>query len=671
MLTTLISVDDDIYIEPAWEFNAPRYFNFDRLIHQSPSKLNQSGADQWFFSEEAAQLEFLNYFPSTTSSSNNNNNNNQEANDALTSYAPLSFEEQPNSSQSITAFNVHSYQPTSTSEADQISTASTTHSFTCHESKPTNHLTTNNNNKKRNNIPNNNNIIGNINNNENDINVSIIAHQYKTSKLPKLTIPLTPKFATEKRKRLKDHNEVLAEKIIITINFRKLSLTKPQTPKFETDKRLRYPKKVEDKEKHITSFQSTWKPKVTSPKPFKFMTDNRIHNESNNKQEHYDYKPLMEKINEMNRELPSRWRHKPKTPSPRKPLSITKPSSFKLRTKFRSRTTNMISTEERIKLEMEQLPKFKAKPFNKKIFEGAGDVGVGRVEKRSITCPEEFSLKVDERSSKRKFDDTSLNSSNQPRPFKATKLDEAMFNNSFVKLPSVPVKPPTIPNSPPLHTKGRFRLGHVLPSPPKHIFKARPLPSSLNQPFIPKINEHVITAPEPFQLKTEERGNEYQKMFHTRIMEEKEREIEMRQFKARPILQVAPKPISSSDNSDLKKSITIPQSPSLKTKLRVRPVSGPPSPVKFEFKARPMPNYNEMNNNGSKQTFSFMKQFEPTKAEPFHLSTEQRGQAYQEKFKLKIQEYLAKRRTSFSALDDGTFTSLTKKVSNPELLSLR
>nr|GLL45448.1 protein TPX2 isoform X2 [Ipomoea trifida] len=76
---------------------------------------------------------------------------------------------------------------------------------------------------------------------------------------------------------------------------------------------------------------------------------------------------------------------------------LTAPKSPTLQTLLRARPPKIKSSVELEKEELEKLPKFKARPLNKKIFESKGDVGIFCNTKKQVTVPQEFHFATDER----------------------------------------------------------------------------------------------------------------------------------------------------------------------------------------------------------------------------------------------------------------------------------
>ncbi|MFS8023788.1 putative TPX2 central domain-containing protein [Helianthus anomalus] len=75
---------------------------------------------------------------------------------------------------------------------------------------------------------------------------------------------------------------------------------------------------------------------------------------------------------------------------------LTTPKTPPLQTLLRARPVKIKSTEELEKEELENAPKFKARPLNKMIFESKGEMGLFCNRKRQVTTPQEFRFATDE-----------------------------------------------------------------------------------------------------------------------------------------------------------------------------------------------------------------------------------------------------------------------------------
>lgn len=76
---------------------------------------------------------------------------------------------------------------------------------------------------------------------------------------------------------------------------------------------------------------------------------------------------------------------------------LTEPKTPQLLTLLRARPPSVKTSFELELEELQKIPKFKAKPLNKKIFESKGELGVFCTLKKPVTIPEEFHFATDER----------------------------------------------------------------------------------------------------------------------------------------------------------------------------------------------------------------------------------------------------------------------------------
>ncbi|XP_010260277.1 PREDICTED: protein TPX2-like isoform X2 [Nelumbo nucifera] len=221
-----------------------------------------------------------------------------------------------------------------------------------------------------------------------------------------------------------------------------------------------------------------------------------------------------------------------------KPHKLTEPRTPRLETSLRARPPKVKSSQELEQEELEKMPKFKARPLNRKIFESKGDLGIFHSSKPNVTKPQEFHFATDERIPPPAtvidlFDKLSLSS--EPRQ-----------DHQVLKL--------TTPNPFHLHTEERGaekerRLAMELQQKQwqeekARIPKATPYPYTTDYPVIPsKPEPKPCTKPEPFQLESLVRHEEeVQREMEERQRKEKE-EVQMRIFKAQPIMKDDPIPV--------------------------------------------------------------------------------------------------------------------------------
>ncbi|KAK4342332.1 hypothetical protein RND71_038148 [Anisodus tanguticus] len=212
---------------------------------------------------------------------------------------------------------------------------------------------------------------------------------------------------------------------------------------------------------------------------------------------------------------------------------LTAPKSPVLQTSLRARPPQIKSSEELEKERLEKIPKFKARPFNKKIFESKGDLGMFCHTKKQVTVPEEFHFATDERI---------------PPPANVTDLFDKL------SLISEPRNEKTIPS--PFHLYSEERgaekerklftelLQRQIEEERSRVPKATPYPYTTDYPVIPpKPEPKHCTKPEPFQLESLVRHErEMQRELEERLRLEKE-EAMMRAFRVQPVLIEDPIPI--------------------------------------------------------------------------------------------------------------------------------
>ncbi|XP_042494669.1 protein TPX2 [Macadamia integrifolia] len=218
---------------------------------------------------------------------------------------------------------------------------------------------------------------------------------------------------------------------------------------------------------------------------------------------------------------------------------LTEPKTPRLETLLRARPPKIKSSQELELEELEKMPKFKARPLNKKIFESKGELGMFCNTKRNVTRPQEFHFATDERIPPQTsvvdlFDKLSLNS--EPR-------------NEYYQMRRV-----TTPNPFHLHTEERGEekekkfLLEVLQKQWEEerarVPKATPYPYTTDYPVVPpKPERKKCTQPEPFQLESLVRHEEeVQRELEERQRMEKE-EAQMRVFKAQPVMKDDPIPV--------------------------------------------------------------------------------------------------------------------------------
>ncbi|XP_021842729.1 protein TPX2 isoform X2 [Spinacia oleracea] len=232
----------------------------------------------------------------------------------------------------------------------------------------------------------------------------------------------------------------------------------------------------------------------------------------------------------------------------RKANHLTEPKTPVLQTYLRARPTKVKSSIEIEQEELEKIPKFKARPLSKKIFESKGELGLFSNNKKQVTIPQEFHFATDERI---------------PPPSTSTMVD--LFDkmslhsesNHEKQLPRL-----TRPNPFQLYTEERGAekerrlitelVQKQLEEEKARVPKATPYPYTTDFPVVPpKPDPKECTQPEPFQLESLIRHeNEMKKEMEERRKKERE-EARMRTFKAQPVLKEDPIPLPEKERKPL------------------------------------------------------------------------------------------------------------------------
>lgn len=153
-------------------------------------------------------------------------------------------------------------------------------------------------------------------------------------------------------------------------------------------------------------------------------------------------------------------------------LTLTVPQEFQLETALRARPSTAKSRDELEAEELARIPPFKALPLNMKVLESHGELGVPKVTKRPLTEPQEFHLKTDARAQ---------------------------------------LRPPPAPAEDRRRTRKRTATEAEL------------------------LQQGRITAPSPFNLKTEERGMEKERRLQEQVVAEEARRRSLRNPRAQPL----------------------------------------------------------------------------------------------------------------------------------------
>ncbi|KAI8551584.1 hypothetical protein RHMOL_Rhmol06G0197500 [Rhododendron molle] len=343
------------------------------------------------------------------------------------------------------------------------------------------------------------------------------------------------KFQSNTRDVSLPHDNALAQKKT------KLTLTRPKEPEFETAQRVR-----SVRVKSSAELEEEMMAKI--PK-FKARTLNKKIFEAPSLPPLPRSTPHQPEFQEFHLETMERANHNAETSTiastesaPQnhqwKPHHLTAPKSPLLQTSLRARPPRIKTSEELEKEVLENVPKFKARPLNKKIFESKGDLGMFCNTKRHITVPQEFHFATDERI--------------PPPANVADMFDKLSLCSEAHHEKRIPRN--TTPNPFHLHTEERGAVKErkfvtevvqkLIEEERARIPKANPYPYTTDYPVIPpKPEPKHCTKPEPFQLESLTRHEEemQREMEERRRMEEEE--AQMRIFKAQPILKEDPIPV--------------------------------------------------------------------------------------------------------------------------------
>ncbi|KAI9137423.1 hypothetical protein BKA69DRAFT_920618 [Paraphysoderma sedebokerense] len=276
---------------------------------------------------------------------------------------------------------------------------------------------------------------------------------------------------------------------------------------------------------------------LTIPKPFNFhTTTRRMEKESDAPPS--PYVPLVLRVKQFDK-TPDRFKPNIRANKLRQEYrsqELTRPRSPFLRTRYRNKPHQVPSTEELELKEVQSFEQFKAKPLIRKIFEKP--VGVPEVKRPPLTIPMSPAI-------------------HKPRPMpppepsppRIIKANPIMIPETY-KLPKVEKKHPTVPQ--PFSLPGEFYSEQKKREFEAHVrrmmdeeekarhFHAQPLPD-LDEPNpLPKVETKPITVPKPFALKTDIRGDSYQKQLAEHLLKEQVEKENATKFHARPLPDPVP-----------------------------------------------------------------------------------------------------------------------------------
>lgn len=326
-----------------------------------------------------------------------------------------------------------------------------------------------------------------------------------------------------------------------------------------------------------TDLAKPWNPRPTVPEPFVLQSECRAKQrliQSNLHDGIEEIVPLAEQINKLEKEMPGRFRSKPDVLPPAKmdPNQVTRPVQFHFETEARYRPATALSSAQMEEIELAQVPKFKARPLDPRIFESAGDLGVPRVPKPPPTEPLQVHFATEERSRKRPRQNEEHTTEGESRCFKARKLNPRILSGETAS-----VKPPhrielTVPQSPAFALKKRAaerekRHTSRAAKLQKKLKKFKALQMPIGSPFRLQPSQKSLTQTIPFDLHTDIRGEGYARRLKDEIEQEEKRLKEARCFKAQPIVEFD---FPRSDQPYELKPLTEPKTPNLESIRRHR-----------------------------------------------------------------------------------------------------
>ncbi|OZJ02782.1 hypothetical protein BZG36_03478 [Bifiguratus adelaidae] len=279
---------------------------------------------------------------------------------------------------------------------------------------------------------------------------------------------------------------------------------------------------------------------TTIPEPFKFHSttrENALFEISQNSTESEPFIPLSERILKFQKKESG---HLEKRHAPAQPRQLTIPLSPNFRSGNRNpHARNAKSTEEQ-ELEEFQKHQFKAHAVNKKVLDGAGDLGVPRVKKAALTVPKSPTFQPMRSRDKLPLSDNDkadLRPSNDSnKPFKP-KIEHRLVIPEEVRLPG--------------DERAEMRKKQWQEKMKRELARHRMTDNFLraNSPTEEKPKtkpqsggQFPLTEPVPFTFETSARGERYQKVFRERLAKWQEREEKSHDFRALPVPKFSDKP---------------------------------------------------------------------------------------------------------------------------------
>jgi len=337
---------------------------------------------------------------------------------------------------------------------------------------------------------------------------------------------------------------------------------------------------------------------VTIPDDVELQTSKRTRATEEVPEHKSPFKPLALKVAEFQKKTPSRFRTKPGPPPEHKPLSMTQAQEPQLMTSMRVRPSTFKTREDLEAEELATMPKWQALPLNTAVLSGSTRMDVRFLKEHEApqrTEPQPFNFVTDDRAERRRAAHQQREQNEKPPEFKAAPLKRSILEQP-VGIPEKRRASTTVPKSPLLRTK--LRSHEVHHEEPKHEFHARPVPEYLSVPQeFHREAAPPLTDPQPFNLQTERRGRAHQQAFKARLEQLEKEEKELRIPKAQllpasvdhPIIPPKPEP----------RNLTIPQPFQLRSESRHQDFVSEFSRelqqeeeakrAEAEFKARPVP----------------------------------------------------------------------------------
>ncbi len=411
---------------------------------------------------------------------------------------------------------------------------------------------------------------------------------------PALTRPVSPKFASESRKRkasvlltseeaeaqrvalevaeLKKRKERAAKAalstsaVIVAKPVSARPLTEPVEFHFATSSRTRtHPMATRSSVKKVGTGRRTAAGPVgataprakapadrfvpsalTNPVPFSFATETRVRSRAPSEassQAGSPFRSFAEATAAFQRKTPKRFHTStpgagPSTAGPKWEPKLTVAKGFDFAAEARHRPSRFLTREQEEELAIISAPKFHARPVDPKILASCGDLGVPKVPKAPVTTPRDVHFASEDRIRERHARQESVEAGRAPEVFE---FKAAPFVKTKTPKRKPAARKATVAKTPKLRVKERAaasrRPAAAVPEPVAPVpFKAAPVP--VVEAVAVRPSTKPLTQPQPFSFE------ESQRRVAERIAQEKERlaeeERKKREFKARPVRIASP-----------------------------------------------------------------------------------------------------------------------------------